>query len=83
MQGGGVLHLRLDDVVGEPRYRERRSRASRNGATLNRVAVGNGQRQQLVVEFDVRKLEFGDRPHREQRIFERAAQHLGERPELR
>lgn len=82
VQRGGALHLRFDDVVAELVDRERRTRAARDGAVFDGIAVGGGEREELVVEFGVGKLELADPVEHPHRVVQGAAQLLGDGVEI-
>jgi len=63
VQRGGVRHLRLGHVIEEVRGREGGSAGAGDDTVLNRVVVRIGQRQQLVIDNEIGKFEFGNRAH--------------------
>jgi hypothetical protein len=72
VQRGGVRQLRLDDVIGEVGNRKRRPDAARDRAVLDRIPPGLRQREHLVVDFEVWKVESADPGDGSERVVERA-----------
>ncbi len=70
MQRGGVRQLRLDDVIGEVGNRKRRPDAARDRAVLDRISPGLLQREHLVVDFEVWKVEPADPGDGSERVVE-------------
>jgi len=82
VQRGGVRDLLFDHVRGVLGQRPARARRGARGAGLDGVAAGLVQRQQLVAQFEVGKLEGGYPAGGGDGVVQRGAQPFGQGREL-